>query len=114
VFLLLTERLTNDQFFAYGWRIPFLASAALVLVGLYVRLSCCKNHEWEVILYRGCKEEKMLVERSKISCCGCFEFRVPYDDYYVLIICPVGRGTNASCKPMLTLKNVGVVSLMIG
>ena len=39
VFLLLSERLTNEQFFAYGWRIPFLASAALVLVGLYVRLT---------------------------------------------------------------------------
>ena len=39
VFLLLSERLTNDQFFAFGWRIPFLASAALVLVGLYVRLT---------------------------------------------------------------------------
>jgi metabolite-proton symporter len=38
VFLLLSERLTDEQFFAYGWRIPFVASAALVLVGLYVRL----------------------------------------------------------------------------
>src|SRR4026207_828035 len=39
VFLLLSEGLTNDQFFAFGWRIPFLASAALVAVGLYVRLT---------------------------------------------------------------------------
>jgi MFS family permease len=39
VFLLLSEWLTNDQFFAFGWRIPFLASAALVAVGLYVRLT---------------------------------------------------------------------------
>jgi metabolite-proton symporter len=39
IFLLLSKRLTNAQFFAYGWRIPFLASAALVLVGLYVRLT---------------------------------------------------------------------------
>jgi len=38
-FLLLSEWLTNDQFFAFGWRIPFLASAALVAVGLYVRLT---------------------------------------------------------------------------
>ena len=30
---------TDEQFFAYGWRIPFLASAVLVLVGLYVRLT---------------------------------------------------------------------------
>jgi metabolite-proton symporter len=39
IFLILSERLTDEQFFAYGWRIPFLASAALVLVGLYVRLT---------------------------------------------------------------------------
>ncbi|MGE0592271.1 MAG: MFS transporter [Vicinamibacterales bacterium] len=38
-FLLLSERLTDEQFFAFGWRIPFLASAALVVVGLYVRLT---------------------------------------------------------------------------
>jgi MFS family permease len=30
--------LTDAEFFAYGWRIPFLASAPLVFVGLYVRL----------------------------------------------------------------------------
>src|SRR5690606_34959239 len=38
IFLLLSETLTDAQFFAWGWRIPFLASAALVLLGLYVRL----------------------------------------------------------------------------
>jgi metabolite-proton symporter len=37
-FLLLTEFLTNEQFMSWGWRIPFIASAALVVVGLYVRL----------------------------------------------------------------------------
>jgi metabolite-proton symporter len=39
VFLLLTHFLSEGQFFAWGWRVPFLASAALVLVGLYVRLA---------------------------------------------------------------------------
>ena len=39
VFLVLSTWLTDEQFFAFGWRIPFLASAALVLVGLYVRLT---------------------------------------------------------------------------
>jgi len=37
-FLILTNTLTNEQFFDYGWRIPFVASALLVAVGLYVRL----------------------------------------------------------------------------
>ena len=39
IFLLLSDRLTDAQFFRFGWRIPFLASAALVVVGLYVRLT---------------------------------------------------------------------------
>jgi metabolite-proton symporter len=39
VFLLLSARLTDEEFFAFGWRIPFLASAALVILGLYVRLT---------------------------------------------------------------------------
>jgi metabolite-proton symporter len=39
VFLALSEWLSDEQFFAFGWRIPFLASAALVLIGLYVRLT---------------------------------------------------------------------------
>jgi len=39
IFLLLSNQLTDAQFFSYGWRIPFLASAALVIIGLYVRLA---------------------------------------------------------------------------
>ncbi len=37
-FLLLSDNLTNEQFFDYGWRIPFIASSLLVLVGFYIRL----------------------------------------------------------------------------
>jgi metabolite-proton symporter len=39
IFLALSRWLSDEQFFAFGWRIPFLASAVLVLVGLYVRLT---------------------------------------------------------------------------
>ena len=38
LFLLLGLWLTPDQFKAWGWRLPFLASSALVAVGLWVRL----------------------------------------------------------------------------
>ncbi len=37
-FLLLSDNMTNEQFFDYGWRIPFIASAVLVVVGFYIRL----------------------------------------------------------------------------
>lgn len=39
VFLLLSRVLSDAQFFRFGWRLPFLASAVLVLLGLYVRLT---------------------------------------------------------------------------
>jgi metabolite-proton symporter len=38
IFIALTEWLDDAQFLAWGWRVPFLASTALVFVGLYVRL----------------------------------------------------------------------------
>jgi metabolite-proton symporter len=39
IFIVLTEALSDADFLAWGWRIPFLASAVLVAVGLWVRLS---------------------------------------------------------------------------
>ena len=38
-FLLLTHYLDEAAFFAWGWRVPFLASSVLVAVGLWVRLN---------------------------------------------------------------------------
>ena len=38
VFALLSSRLTEQEFLAWGWRVPFLFSVMLVLVGLFVRL----------------------------------------------------------------------------
>lgn len=35
--------LPDDQFLAWGWRLPFLASAVLVVVGLYVRLRIAES-----------------------------------------------------------------------
>jgi metabolite-proton symporter len=50
IFLLLTTVLTDAQFFSYGWRIPFLASALLVIVGLYVRLKITETPVFKLAL----------------------------------------------------------------
>jgi metabolite-proton symporter len=49
-FLLLTTVLTDEQFFSYGWRIPFLASTLLVIVGLYVRLKITETPVFKLAL----------------------------------------------------------------
>ena len=46
VYLLLTNCLTADDFMNFGWRIPFIASALLVWVGLYVRLKIQETPEF--------------------------------------------------------------------
>lgn len=46
-FLLLSRSLTDRQFFAFGWRLPFLLSALLVLLGLYVRLALTETPVFE-------------------------------------------------------------------
>ncbi|MFC3650853.1 MFS transporter [Dyella humi] len=38
LFLWLTEKMGDATFFAWGWRVPFLASSVLVLIGLWMRL----------------------------------------------------------------------------
>lgn len=51
-FLLLSKWMTDQQFFSFGWRLPFLASAALVLLGLYVRLSITETPVFEASMKR--------------------------------------------------------------
>lgn len=58
IFFILTEWLTEEQFLRFGWRIPFLASAALVLVGLYVRLTITETPIFREALER---EERVRV-----------------------------------------------------
>jgi metabolite-proton symporter len=53
VFLLLSHWLTDQQFFAFGWRLPFLSSAVLVFLGLYVRLTITETPVFREALDRG-------------------------------------------------------------
>lgn len=49
-FLLLTTQLPEADFLDWGWRIPFVSSALLVFVGLYVRLNITETPEFEKVL----------------------------------------------------------------
>ena len=52
VFLLLTAVMSDEAFFVWGWRIPFLASAVLVGVGLWVRLRISETPEFQRVIDR--------------------------------------------------------------
>ncbi|MDX3900843.1 MAG: MFS transporter [Sphingobium sp.] len=46
LFLILGALLSEAEFFAWGWRIPFLASAVLVILGLWIRLKLTETPEF--------------------------------------------------------------------
>ncbi|NHI15823.1 MFS transporter [Microbacterium excoecariae] len=52
-FVIVQALTTNEQFLAYGWRIPFLASALLVALGLWVRLGVVDGQEFRELKAAG-------------------------------------------------------------
>ena len=49
-FLILSNYLSNEEFLSWGWRIPFIASAVLVFVGLYVRLNIEETPDFQKVI----------------------------------------------------------------
>jgi MFS transporter, MHS family, shikimate and dehydroshikimate transport protein len=45
--------LGDEQFAAWGWRIPFIASAALVAVGIFIRLRVDETPDFKTVLREG-------------------------------------------------------------
>jgi metabolite-proton symporter len=54
IFVVLSETMSDADFLAWGWRLPFLASSALVFIGLWVRLKITETPAFE----RAMQEEK--------------------------------------------------------
>jgi len=46
-FLILTDSMSSEAFMDYGWRIPFIASSLLVIVGFYIRLKISETPAFE-------------------------------------------------------------------
>ncbi|MBO0896160.1 MFS transporter [Arthrobacter sunyaminii] len=57
VAFLIVSQLPDDEFLAWGWRIPFLISAVLVIVGLFIRLSISESPA-----FAAAREEQELVK----------------------------------------------------
>ncbi|MGZ5292442.1 MAG: MFS transporter [Actinomycetota bacterium] len=58
----LTMNLTGDAFDTWGWRIPFLISFLLVLIGLVIRLKVDESPEFLAIVAAGKVERKPVTE----------------------------------------------------
>ncbi len=95
-FFILGKTLTDRQFFHYGWRIPFIASAVLVWVGLYVRLKITETPDFLKVIEKN--------ERVK----------VPVADVFVRHTRAVVLGTAAAITTFLLFYLMTVFTLSWG
>jgi MFS family permease len=62
VFIVVTTVLSPEQFAAWGWRIPFIASVVLVAVGMFVRLSVAESPIFAEVLRAGAARRLPVVD----------------------------------------------------
>jgi metabolite-proton symporter len=119
-FLLLSEWLTDQQFFAYGWRIPFLASAALVLVGLYVRLTITETPVFRDAATREHRSKVPMLEVLRLYpgtlVRGILGSLATFVLFYLMTVFALSWGTSAlgySRETFLVIQLVGIVFFAI-
>jgi MFS family permease len=62
LFAWLSAALSEEQFLAWGWRVPFLVSVALVVVGLFVRLQVLESPIFAALKERGRESRAPLLD----------------------------------------------------
>ena len=97
IFLLLTEPMTDAQFLAWGWRIPFLSSAALVFVGLWVRLRITETPDFQKTLDQGERVRlpmlTVLREHPRALLTGTFALVSTFVLFYLMTVFNLSWGT---------------------
>lgn len=99
LFLILLFTLDEAQFRSFGWRIPFLASAVLVLVGLYVRLSLSETPAFKRALMQGSPARLPLLSLLRHAWLpvlqGSFAMVVCYALFYISTVFALSYGVGA-------------------
>ncbi|WP_288381981.1 MFS transporter [uncultured Massilia sp.] len=115
-FLLLDRLMSDAAFFSWGWRIPFLASALLVLVGLYVRLKITETPDFQKVLERGERVKvpalTVLREHRRELVLGTLVALATFVVFYLMTVFALSWGTSKlgfSRQEFLTLQLVAVV-----
>ena len=98
-FLALSRWLTDMQFFAFGWRLPFLASAVLVLLGLYVRLAITETPVFQASVKRaeqvGFPMLVVLRRHTRALITGIFVCLATFVLFYLMTVFALSWGTTA-------------------
>ena len=96
-FLMLAHLLTEQEFKDWGWRLPFLASSVLVMIGLYVRLALTETPVFAEVLLQhqqvGLPLKEILASHAAPMVLGALAMVVCYALFYISTVFSLSYGT---------------------
>ncbi len=103
LFLIMAHFQQEDAFKAIGWRVPFLFSAILLGVGLYVRLALMESPSFIRIMEQNKRIKvplfTVLKEHSKELLLGSFGMMICYSLFYISTVFALSFGTKTLFIP---------------
>ncbi|MEE2040520.1 MFS transporter [Nocardiopsis sp. CT-R113] len=98
VFLILTQTMSDETFLAWGWRVPFLLSTLLIVVGLWVRLTLHETPAFAKVVASGERVKTPIVELFRTSwravVLGTLIMVATYVLFYLMTVFSLGFGTD--------------------
>lgn len=114
-FIILGQLLSDQAFMAWGWRIPFIASSLLVIVGLWIRLKIHETPEFQKAID---KQERvkapvvtLFAEHKWALLTGTFGGMATFVIFYLMTVFALAWGTTAlgySREVFLPIQLLGV------
>jgi metabolite-proton symporter len=116
IFLILGKTMTDQQFLTYGWRIPFVASAILVWVGLYVRLRLTETPDFLKVMEKNQRVRIPVVDvfarHTKAIVLGTGAAITTFLLFYLMTIFTLSWGTSALHYPKTSFLIAQIISML--
>ena len=116
LFLILGVLLTPDQFQSWGWRIPFLLSAILVIVGLWVRLRISETPAFSKMLTEerppAVPLREAFARHTPAILCGTFAAVACFAFFYLATAFALGYGTITLGIPRETFLSIQLFAIL--
>jgi metabolite-proton symporter len=98
IFFALSKLLSDADFLSYGWRIPFIASAVLVWLGLFVRLRITETPEFVKVINTNSRVKvpvaEVFMRNTKAISLGTLATVTTFLLFYLMTVFTLSWGTN--------------------
>lgn len=121
IFFILSKVLSDADFLSWGWRIPFIASAVLVWLGLFVRLRITETPEFVKVINTNTRVKVPFVEvftkNTKAITLGTLATVTTFLIFYLMTVFTLSWGTSTlhySKSSFLIMQMISMLFFAIG